>query len=104
MSLKNFNVFGMLVFVGEELVITATAFADKKTIERTFKFPSKQREHKEEAAMPFAAFIEDGKQPVVLLRRRAINAVGDDMPNEFVKTADIEESLEKVLDLMLKAA
>jgi hypothetical protein len=39
-----------------------------------------------------------------MLRRRAISASGVDLPIEFIKTADIEEALEKTLDLMLKAA
>ncbi len=104
MALKNFNVFGMLVFIGEELTITATALSDKKTIERTLKFPIKPRDNKEIALMPFSAFVKDGESPHVMLRRRAINAQGVDLPVEFIKTADIEEALEKALELMEKAA
>jgi hypothetical protein len=55
MSLKEFNVFGVLVIVGEELTITATALSDKKTIERTFKFPIAARTEKQECFMPFSA-------------------------------------------------
>lgn len=104
MTLRQFNVFGMIVFSEKEATITATALDDKKQIERTFKFPIKARPHKEEAAMPFAAFVEEGKKPLVLLRRRTINLKGVDVVPEYIHTADIEDAMDKVLDLMSKAA
>lgn len=104
MTLKNFNVFGMIVFSETEATITATALDEKKKIERTFKFPIKARLHKEEAAMPFFAFVEEGKKPLVILRRRAIDLKGNDVKDEYIHTADIETALDKVLDLIEKAA
>lgn len=105
MSLQNFNVFGMIVFAEKEMIVTATALKGKKTIERTFKFPIKFERPNEESVISFAALIQSDDQPLlVITRNRAINLKNVDAKGEFIKTSDVEEALEKTLDLIEKAA
>lgn len=104
MALQNFNVFGMIVFAGEEMIITATALKGKKTIERTFRYPVKFERPNEEAVISFAALIQkDGDPHFVMTRNRAINLKNADAKGEFIKTSDVEEAIEKTLGFMERA-
>ena len=103
MTLRNWNVFGMIIFAEKEATITAIAMDEKKQIERTIKFPIKPRANKQEAAMPFSAYVQPGQKPLVLMRRRTIDLKGSDVAGEYVHTSDIETAMEQVLKLIERA-
>lgn len=103
MALENFNVFGAIVFVAQEMIITGTAvLKNKSQISRTRKFPVTFQRKNADEVVTFSALIEDKKISYAIGYQSYVIS-GIDVTGGFSETEHIGSAMETFLKAMDKA-